>query len=189
MNTPPLPGSGRPSGVPYPPSTPLHRDDLPDRGHPGAPAAWGLRAAARILDLVIVLLPMNLIALLVGDRTDSGVQAPLWVRLIFPITFIVYETVLISRNGRTIGKLLFRTAAVEWTTGELPTPREAFIRALVPGIWYFAYLLGGPFSLLFFLPPIIYLTSVADTLYRGFHDKLANTIVLAVPKAPTAPER
>lgn len=189
MNTPPLPGSGRPSGVPYPSSTPLHRDDLPDRGHPGAPAAWGLRAAARILDLVIVLLPMNLIALLVGDRTDAGVEAPLWVRLIFPITFMVYETVLISRNGRTIGKLLFRTAAVEWTTGELPTPREAFIRALVPGIWYFAYLLGGAFSLLFFLPPIIYLTSVADTLYRGFHDKLANTIVLAVPKAPTAPER
>jgi hypothetical protein len=36
---------------------------------------------------------------------------------------------------------------------------------------------------LFFLPPVIYLTSVADTLYRGVHDKLANTIVLAAPRS------
>ena len=182
MNPPPLPGSGRPSGVPYSPSTPVRRDDLPDRGRPGSPAALGARAAARILDLVIVLIPMNAVALAFGDRTDSGVEAPLWVRLVFPVTFVAYETVLISRNGRTIGKMLFRTTAVEWSVGELPTPKEAFIRAIVPGIWYFLYLLGGPFSLLFFLPPVIYLTSVADTLYRGIHDKLANTIVLATPR-------
>lgn len=161
----------------------MHRDDLPDRGRLGAPAAWGARAAARILDLVIVLIPMNAVALVLGDRTDTGVEAPLWVRLIFPITFLAYETVLVSRNGRTIGKMLFRTTAVEWTTGELPTPKEAFIRALVPGVFYFLYLIGGSFSLLFFLPPVIYLTSVADTLYRGIHDKLANTIVLFTPRA------
>ena len=94
-----------------------------------------------------------------GDRTDAGVEAPLWVRLIFPITFVAYETVLVSRNGRTIGKMLFRTTAIEWTTGELPTPKESFIRAIVPGIFYFLYLLPGAFSLMFFLPPVIYLTS------------------------------
>lgn len=159
------------------------RDDLPDRGRPGAPASWGGRAAARILDLVIVLIPMNVVALLLGDRSEAGVEAPLWVRFIFPVTFVVYETVLVARHGRTIGKFLFRTAAVEWTNGDLPTPRESFIRAIVPGVWYFAYLLGGPFSLLFFLPPVIYLTSVADTLYRGVHDKLANTIVLGAPRS------
>lgn len=126
---------------------------------------------------------MYLVALATGERTDSGVAVPLWVRLIFPITFVAYETVLISRNGRTIGKVLFRSAAIEWTTGELPTPREAFLRAIVPGIWYFLYLIGGPFSLLFFVPPIIYLTSVGDTLYRGIHDKVANTIVLATPRS------
>ena len=131
---------------------------------------------------MIVLIPMNLLALLFGNRTDAGIEAPLWIRLVFPITFVLYETVLVSRNGRTIGKMLFRTAAIEWASGELPTPREAFLRAIVPGIWYFMYLLGGPFSLLFFLPPVIYLTSVADTLYRGIHDKVANTIVLATPK-------
>ncbi len=183
MNTPPLPGSGRPSGVPYPLSTPMHRDDLPDRGRPGAPAAWGARAAARILDLVIVLIPAYLVGLVLGDRAASDVAAPLWVRLIFPITFVAYETVLISRNGRTIGKMLFRASAIEWTTGELPTPKEAFIRAIVPGIFYFLYLLPGAFSFMFFLPPVIYLTSVADTLYRGIHDKLANTIVLATPRS------
>jgi uncharacterized RDD family membrane protein YckC len=184
VNTSPRPGSGRPSGVPYPPSTPFRRDELPDRGQPGAPGAWGLRATARIIDLVIVLMPATLLAGALGveRNADGELIGPSWPRLIFPISFLVYETVLISGFGQTIGKYLCRVKAVEWSTGELPTPREAAIRALVPGIWFLLSLIDGAMSLLIFVPVIVYLTSVADTLYRGVHDKAANTIVLADPR-------
>ncbi len=173
--------SGRSSQLPYPDSTPFTRDDLPDRGAPGAPGAWGLRAAARIIDLVIVLVPVNLLVLLVGDRVDGRAVAPDWALLLFPLTFMVYETLLVSRTGQTIGKFLCRIKVVEWESGDLPTPAEAFVRALVPGAFLFLYLFFPPLLL---MPALIYLTSVADSLYRGLHDKAAHTIVLAAPRGP-----
>lgn len=172
----------RASGLPYPPAAPMKRADLPDRG-PGAPASWGLRATARIIDFIIVLMPATLLAEVFGvERNAEGtLVGPFWPRLIFPAVFIAYETILVARSGQTLGKLLCRIKVVEWSTGELPTPREAFLRAIVPGIWFFLALLGGTFGLLIFLPVLVYLTSIADTLYRGVHDKAGDTIVLAAP--------
>jgi uncharacterized RDD family membrane protein YckC len=177
----PRPRSGRPSQLPFPDETPFRRDDLPDRGAPGAPASWGLRAAARIIDFVIVLLPANLLVSLVGTEVDGRVEAPTWALLVFPVTYMVYETVLISRTGQTLGKFLCRIKVVEWESGDLPTPAEAFVRAIVPGVFLFLYLVFPPLLL---VPVLIYLTSIADTLYRGVHDKAAHTLVLAAPKAP-----
>lgn len=179
MTSTPRPASGRPSGVPYPLSTPYHRDDLPDRGAPGAPASWGLRAAARIIDLVIVLLPTYALSAVFGETVDDRVVAPVWVLLLFPVTFMVYETVLVSRFGQTAGKYLCRVKVVEWESGDLPTPQEAFYRAIVPGVFLFLYLVFAP---LIFIPGLIYLTSLADTMYRGVHDKAAHTIALAAPR-------
>ncbi len=185
MNAPLPPGSGRRSGVPYPALPPTSRDDLPGRGQPGAPGAWGLRAAARIIDLVIVLLPANVLAAAVGDTSDGQFQAPVWVLLVFPVTFVAYETVLVSRTGQTLGKLLCRLKVVEWRNGDLPTAREAFFRAMVPGVFLFGYLLFPPLLL---LVPLVYLSSIADRLYRGIHDKVADTIVLySPPAARTSP--
>jgi len=156
----------------------MTRDDLPGRGQPGAPAAFGLRAAARIIDLVIVLLPANALAAAVGNTTDGRFQAPVWVLLVFPITFVVYETVLVSRSGQTFGKLLCRLRVVEWRNGDLPTLREAFFRAMVPGVFLFGYLMFPPMLLLL---PLVYLSSIADRLQRGIHDKVADTIELYSP--------
>jgi uncharacterized RDD family membrane protein YckC len=177
----PRPRSGKPSQLPYPDATPYHRDDLPDRGAAGAPAAWGLRAAARIIDFVIVLLPANALTSLLGSDVDGRFRAPLWVLVIFPVTFMVYETVLVSRTGQTLGKFLCRIKVVEWESGDLPTTAEAFTRAIVPGIFLFLYLAFPPLLL---VPALIYLTSIADTLYRGVHDKAAHTVVLAAPRPP-----
>lgn len=181
MSQNPRPRSGRPSGLPYPDSTPFRRDDLPDRGQPGAPAAWGLRAAARIIDLVIVLLPANALASVLGTEVDGRFEAPLWVLVVFPVTFMVYETVLVSRTGQTLGKIICRIKVVEWESGDLPTMQEALLRASVPGFFLFLYLLFPPLLL---VPVLIYLTSIADTLYRGVHDKMAHTVVLSAPRPP-----
>ncbi len=179
VSTPRPAGSGRPSGVPYPLSSPLSRHELPERGLAGSLPPFGLRAAARVIDFVIVLLPVNALARVLGESVDDRFEAPTWVLWIFPLTFVVYETVLVSRSGQTLGKLLCRMKVVEWTTGELPTAREAAIRAMVPGIFLMLYLLIPP--LLLFVP-VVYLSSIADTLARGVHDKAANTIVLLSPR-------
>lgn len=126
----------RASGLPYPPAAPMKRADLPDRG-PGAPASWGLRATARIIDFIIVLMPATLLAEVFGvERNAEGtLVGPFWPRLIFPAVFIAYETILVARSGQTLGKLLCRIKVVEWSTGELPTPRSSRRRWWWPSGW------------------------------------------------------
>ena len=172
----------RPSGLPYLRQSPTTRDDLPDKG-PGAPAAWGLRAGARILDYVLVgFVAVTLAAQFGVGTTDSGrLTGPVWPRFLFPVMFMLYETLLIGRVGQTCGKFLFRVRAVDWDGGGLASYRQAAIRAVVPGVFAFVAAIGGVLGYLQFVPIIIYLSSLADVIYRGWHDKAAGTIVLSAP--------
>jgi hypothetical protein len=86
-----------------------------------------------------------------------------------------------ARFGQTLGKFLFRIKVVQWSDGHLPTPRESAIRALVPGVFLLIAFIGGPFFYAAVIAAVIYLTSIADTLYRGIHDKTSNTIELFAP--------
>ena len=160
--------------LPYPAETPRKREDLPDKGA-GSPAPWGLRAAARLLDLFVIYELWNLLIFLLG--IPRGLEA----RLLFPVMFIVYETVTVARFGQTLGKFLFRIKVVQWSDGHLPSPRESAIRALVPGVFLLIAFIGGPFIYAAAIAVVIYLTSVADTLYRGIHEKTSNTIELFAP--------
>lgn len=189
MNSSPEPsGSGRPSGLPYPADPPVIRDDLPDRGA-GAPASWGKRAGARLLDVVLVSFPSILAAQALGMAVVEGdggaaVRGARWPLLIFPVAFVVYETVLIGWRGNTLGKYAFRARVVSWERGDLPTYQEAAIRALVPGVFLIVAFasVGSVLSFLLIVPVAIYLSSVADAVYRGWHDKAADTIVLSAPR-------
>ncbi len=183
----------RESGLPYPLSPPEGREQLPERGLPGAPASWGLRALARIMDFIIVSFPFGFIGTALGVKTiesgpDKGeLTGPLWTLLLFPIVFILYETVCISTWGQTLGKWVCQIKAVRWTDGHLAYRQEGFVRAAVPGVFllvaYAAPLLGIPaLSYLLVVPVIIYMSSLANAIYRGPHDKAANTIVLAAPR-------
>lgn len=177
----------RSSNLPFPSSPPTTRDDLPDRG-PGAPGAWGLRAAARVFDVVVIWYPCALLASALGVKVVEGeVEGPRWPSFVFPIAFILYETVMVSRFGQTIGKWLCRVKVVDWDTGDLPLSTSAAVRAVVPGIFLILSLFGGVLSYLLFVIPLIYLTSIADSVYRGLHDKAAHTIVLAAPRGSTRP--
>ena len=172
----------RPSGLPYPLHPPVARDDLPDKG-PGAPASWGLRAGARIFDYLLVSLPAVVVASWLGvEVTEDGIEGPWWPRFIFPVAFMIYETLLIGRFGRTAGKLLFRVEAVDWERGGLAEYRQAAIRAIVPGIFLFLAVLGGAFGYLQYVAIVIYLSSLANVVYRGWHDRAAGTIVLSRPR-------
>ena len=183
----------RDSGLPYPLSPPQGREMLPDRGLPGAPASWGMRALARIIDFIIVSFPFTILVSFLGVETvtkgpDKGeLTGPLWTLLLFPIGFMLYETALISRFGQTLGKWVCQVKAVRYTDGHLSYQQEALTRAVLPGVFLLAAsaapMLGVPLlGYLQFVPVIIYLSSLADPIYRGPHDKAANTIVLASPR-------
>ncbi len=164
------------------------RDDLPDKG-PGAPASWGKRAGARLLDVVLISLPSLLLAQALGVEvvTRDGtteVTGPRWPLFIFPVAFIAYETFFIGWRGNTLGKYAFRTKVVGWDGGNLPTYQDAAIRALVPGVFLLVAVAGGgsPLSLAIIGTVVIYLSSLVDRVYRGWHDKAADTIVLSAPR-------
>ena len=189
----------RPSGLPYPMVPPTTRDELPEqRGVPGAPASWGMRAAARIIDFVLISLPFAFLSSAMGEKEissgpDKGeLTGPLWVLLLFPLVYMAYETLLVSRTGQTVGKWLCRVKVVDWSTGTLLTPQQAAVRAFVPGVFLLvsatAPILGVPvLGLLQFVPLMIYVTVAASPVYRGVHDKAAGSIVLSAPRAPRAP--
>lgn len=184
---------GRPSGLPYPIAPPTGRDELPDRGEAGAPASWGLRAAARLMDFLLFSLLFGWITAALGTEvveTSSNelvVKGPKWTFLLFPVFFLAYETVCISNWGQTLGKWVCQVKVVNWYDGSLPTMRQAAIRAFVPGVFLliagFATMLDLPWlGYLQLVAVIIYLASLADVVYRGPHDKAAATIVLAAPR-------
>lgn len=169
--------------LPYPAETPRKREDLPDKGA-GSPAPWGLRAAARLLDLFVIYELWNLLILVLGIERGANSQMPvdLWARLLFPVMFIVYETVTIATFGQTLGKLICRVKVVQWSDGQPPSPLESTIRAIVPGVFLLIAFIGGPFFYAAGIAVVVYLTSVADSLYRGIHEKASNTIELLAPR-------
>ncbi len=174
----------RPSGQPYPVRPPTERDELPAAGL-GAPASVPRRAGARLVDFVGLSIPVALVTTTLGVEIDADtgrVEGPLWPRFVFPIVFMLYETVLIGRYGQTVGKALFRIQAVDWGRGGLASYRQAAIRAVVPGVFLLLAVLGGVLGYLQFVAIVIYLSSLADVLYRGWHDKAAATIVLSRPR-------
>lgn len=174
--------ASRPSNLPFPSSPPTTRDDLPDRGA-GAPGSWGLRAAARLFDIVLIWYPCALLAGALGvEVVDGEVVGPRWPSFLFPVVFVLYETLLVGRFGQTAGKWLCRIKVVDWDSGNLPPVSNALIRAAVPAMFLALSLLGGALSYLIFVVPLIYLTSIADSVYRGLHDKAARTIVLSAPR-------
>jgi uncharacterized RDD family membrane protein YckC len=185
----PRPGSGsRSSGLPYPSEPPVVRDDLPDKG-PGAPASWGKRAGARLVDILLISLPSLFLAQALGVEvvTRDGtteVTGSRWPLFIFPVAFIAYETFFIAWRGNTLGKYAFRAKVVAWERGDLPTYQESAIRALLPGIFLIIATAGtgSALALVIVVPVVIYLSSVFNRVYRGWHDKAADTIVLSAPR-------
>lgn len=180
-----------PSGLPYPAVPPETREELPDRGLPGAPASWGLRGAARIIDTVIFSFVFGFVTNALGTKIDpetGDLSGPLWPLLLFPICFMLYETVLLARYGQTLGKWVCQVKAVSWYSGDLADPRQTFVRAVVPGVFALvaaaAPIIGlDVLGYLQFVPVLIYLSSIANILYRGPHDKAGGTIVLAAPRS------
>ncbi|MFJ2954203.1 RDD family protein [Streptomyces sp. NPDC087270] len=154
----------------------------PYSGGPGGPdplagmpplAEAGKRVLARIIDIIIVLIPAFLL-----DWAAVGVQDSHFstgrsaVGGIFTAGFgFVYEFLMTRASGQTVGKKMMRLRTAMLENGSVPTSNAAAVRAAI--LWVPAFCC----SCVWFL--VIGATVLVDRPYKqGIHDKAAKTVVV-----------
>ncbi|MGW2111085.1 RDD family protein [Streptomyces sp. NPDC001948] len=168
-------------GGPYGGPDPLA--GMPPLGEPGK------RILARLIDFLIISIPLYLISLPWGgvvevsenngsdndfgdvfSQTYSGHQM-IW-SLIGLVVYVAYDTYFTHKDGRTIGKRLLKLRVAMLNDGRVPDTGAAFLRAVV--LWLPA-LLCCP--CLWWLINIVLMFT--DKPYRqGLQDKAAKTVVV-----------
>ncbi len=173
---------GDPGAVPFPVGA-SQATDFPDSGPNSIPTLLH-RAGGRVADFFLFfLIPMSLLTWLVGTDVLNdegeiiGRNPPIWVLLLVVAGAWIYETMLVSARGQTLGKLLERSRILDLETGEPPGFAASARRAGLP----YGVLLVGTValgSLGSLLMMVVYLSSALDGLERGWHDKVGGTIVV-----------
>ncbi|MFD3410911.1 RDD family protein [Streptomyces cyaneofuscatus] len=186
-------GGQPPYGSAPPPPPPPPNDPYGSGGGFGAPdplagmpplAEPGKRILARLIDFLIISIPLYLISLPWGGAIDvdgdggdgfdgaySGHQF-LW-SFIGLVVYVAYDTYFTHKDGRTPGKRLLKLRVAMLNDGRVPDTGAALMRAVV--LWAPA-LLCCP--CLWWLINIVLMFT--DKPYRqGLQDKAAKTVVVA----------
>ncbi|MFJ1705740.1 RDD family protein [Kitasatospora sp. NPDC088346] len=168
-------GSGTPHGSPYGAAPPPVSGPYADQSGgpvPGMPplATWPNRIIAKVIDFVMMEALAIVVSLPFSDLgRQNGWIGPIWLGYAF---FLVYEGLMLSRDGQTVGKKLFHLRVAMLIDGSTPTPNAGWIRSatfVLPaviccgGLWW----------------PVDGLFGVFDKPYRqAIHDKAAKTVVV-----------
>ncbi|MBD2832168.1 RDD family protein [Streptomyces sp. FT05W] len=196
------PPQGPPSGSPYdsgPPPPPPPNDPYGGGGPYGGAdplagmpplAEPGKRILARLIDFLIISIPLYLISLPFGGAVDvsddgnddfgnavgnayTGHQL-VW-SLIGLVVYVAYDTYFTHKDGRTPGKRLLKMRVAMLNDGSVPDTSSSLMRAVV--LWLPA-LLCCP--CLWWLINIVLMFT--DKPYRqGLQDKAGKTVVVSVP--------
>ncbi|WP_405013137.1 RDD family protein [Kitasatospora sp. NBC_01539] len=140
---------------------------------PGMPplGSWPNRIVAQIVDYVLVQAVAVLVVLPFASlgKQDGWVSAT-WLGYLL---YLVYDGLMLSRDGQTLGKKLMKVRVAMLVDGSVPTPAAAWTRSatfVVPALiccgalWW----------------PIDGLFGVFDKPYRQcIHDKAAKTVVVS----------
>ncbi|MCX4778665.1 RDD family protein [Streptomyces sp. NBC_01264] len=206
---PPPPGGGGgypppppPGGGGYPPPPPPYggggNDPYGGGGGYGMPdplagmpplADFGKRLAARIIDLLIIAVPLFVIQLIVGDRnrytvktnegedvteviTKSYSGSGLVMTLISIVAYVGYDWWFVKKNGQTLGKKWMGLRVAMLNDGSVPQSGAALSRSAV--LWL------PTLICCFCLWPIaLVISMLVDKPYKqGLHDKVAKTVVV-----------
>ncbi|MEY9947775.1 RDD family protein [Kitasatospora sp. GAS1066B] len=156
------PYGGSPSGAPVGGPAPIA--GMPPLG------TWPHRILARLIDyLLIQVLAFVVVLPFTGFTNRNGWTDGVWV---YYVLYFVYDGVMISRDGQTLGKKAMKVRAAMLSDGSSPTSSAAWTRAAVYtlpaviccGLWW---IVDGMFG-------------VFDKPYRQcVHDKAAKTVVVS----------
>lgn len=175
---PPSGGYGPPPGSPYgdPYGSPYGTAGGAPDETAGLPplASRGKRLLARIVDALIIGIPVGLLTGLVSgfDYDDGGSQY--WQGGFYTLAYFVYEGLLLSRSGQTVGKKLMRVRVAMLRDGAVPAGTPAWLRAVVYQLPALVPCIGS----LFWLVNVLF--CVWDKPYQQcLHDKAVRTVVVA----------
>lgn len=167
----------------YPAAPPKDRTDLPMIGRGAVPPFW-LRISARLIDSLILAIPLLAITLPYLDLLDADnpmKDVPSWVQIATVVAPVVYEFVFLALVGATPGKMMVGLRVVSYVGGGRLAIHQAGMRIILPNLGSLLSMSGlatGIVDVLAFLQPLVYFSSVLDPVQRGLHDKAAGTIVL-----------
>lgn len=186
---PPGPPPGSPYDYPYGgPAGGAYGGTDPLAGMPPL-ARFGKRLLARVVDALIVFVPLALISLLLGgwdvttdgDFTEQVNTGRQWLwSLISLVAYVGYDTLMTAKNGQTLGKRWLKLRVAMLNDGSVPDTSSSLLRAAVlwlpalvccPIIWWV----------------VIIITILTDRPYRqGLHDKAGKTVVVSAAPAASA---
>ncbi|MGW0335465.1 RDD family protein [Streptomyces sp. NPDC003011] len=174
-------GGGPPGGDPYGGGGPYGGG--PHAGDPLAgmapPADSGRRTLARIIDMILVGVVVGLLtwAFGVNEYEMSGdgfeVGKSFGQSVIAAVLYIAYDTYMITKSGRTLGKKWLGMRVANLDNGATPSVQSALIRSAV--LWIpFAFCCACVWT------AISGGWSFFDKPYKqGLHDKAAKTVVVS----------
>lgn len=164
------PPMGMPPQQPYGAYPPAGAPGMPGAGMPPL-AHWGLRAAALIIDVLIIGGPMILISLLTaGDRNPAaGLVILSLVTSLYAFGMAIFQVYKEGATGQTIGKGVIGISVRRETDGNVLGFGMAFVRRL-------AHFLDSAACYLGWLWPLW------DAKKQTFADKVCSTVVIVVPK-------
>ncbi|GAA4692198.1 RDD family protein [Streptomyces youssoufiensis] len=175
------PGGGY-GGVPPYGSDPYGGDPYGGAADPlaGMPPLGGLgrRLVARIVDGLIVAIPVSVIMLLSfggydpTDPDDTGKSSA--TQIVFALVYFIYEGLMLTTRGQTVGKKLMKLRVAMLDNGANPTGQPGWFRAGTYALPQIVPCCG----FLFWLVNILWCTW--DRPYRQcLHDKVAKTVVVS----------
>jgi len=185
--TPP-PAPGTPPPAPAPPSDPGYGYGSPASGV-GQPADLLMRFLARLIDFILLGIVNTIITVIIvagafgldggnsyGFGSGPSYAASALSAVIASLLYLGYFTLMESRNGRTIGKMLLKMQT-QGPDGSKPTTEQALKRnfwvalGILGVIPVVGGLIGGLAELAIVI--LIAVTIHSSPIREGWHDKLA----------------
>ena len=146
----------------------------------GQLASFGQRLLARLLDFLVVGLPLSILVYATSDIDPAkGVSTPVWAQVVAAAVSSIYEVALIRLRGQTVGKQVVGISVVRVTDGALPDWTAAIVRYLLPLLPLLVPIPGA-----FLVSLVVFLAALGHPLRRGWHDRAAGTIVVKAPAVP-----
>lgn len=152
-------------------------------------ASMTSRLVARIIDAVIlgvVLTVFMVLAFLIlagaasvddgsGGATGVGFLGFLGLMTLSMVIVYAYEAVMIGFWGATVGKMIMKVKVVKPRDGEVPGIGSGLVRYLIPGLCALIPFVGWIGTVVCYVSP----TFDSTGRRQGWHDKVANTIVVS----------
>jgi len=153
---------------------PPRAQDFPPSG-PNSLASLLQRLAGWLLDVLVTIVPATAVLVPFIDLqevVDTG-ELPTYATAIPLLVWLVYEVVLLTWLGRTLGCWVLGIRVARYADGQKPTFEQASLRSLLP-----ASIAAIPIPIINAGWIVVYMGALYNPLRRGFHDFAGGTVVI-----------